>query len=97
MLDVNTTKFQLALMMALLGLGMGGLMQTTMLIAQNSVAQKDIGVASTAATFFRSIGGSFGVALFGEIFVRRFKGDLTSTAEVAQQAASGRRWRRRPA
>ena len=51
-------------------LGMGFLMQTTMLIAQNSVEQKDLGVASSAATFFRSIGGSFGVSLFGAIFVR---------------------------
>ena len=59
--------------MAVLGLGMGFLMQTTMLIAQNSVEQKDLGVASSAATFFRSIGGSFGVALFGTIFVRHLK------------------------
>jgi len=89
--DVNTTKPQLALMMVLLGIGMGGLMQTTLLIAQNSVPQKDIGVASSAATFFRSIGGSFGVALAGEIFVRRFKSDLTGTVgpELAEQAASG--------
>jgi hypothetical protein len=46
-------------------------MQTTMLIAQNSVEQKDLGVASSAATFFRSIGGSFGVAMFGAIFNHR--------------------------
>jgi hypothetical protein len=51
-------------------------MQTTMLIAQNSVEQKDLGVASSAATFFRSIGGSFGVALFGAIFVRSLKDDI---------------------
>ena len=56
--------------MVVLGVGMGFLMQTTMLIAQNSVEQKDLGVASSAATFFRSIGGSFGVSLFGAIFVR---------------------------
>ena len=53
---------------AVLGLGMGFLMQTTMLIAQNSVEQKDLGVASSASTFFRSIGGSFGVSLFGAVF-----------------------------
>ena len=57
--DVGTTKFQLAMFMAALGFGMGFLMQTTMLIAQNSVEQKDLGVASSAATLFRSIGGSF--------------------------------------
>jgi hypothetical protein len=77
--DVGTTKLQLALFMAALGFGMGFLMQTTMLIAQNSVEQKDLGVASSTATFFRSIGGSFGVALFGTIFVRHLKSDLTGT------------------
>src|SRR6185369_10100957 len=75
--DVNTTKTQLALFMVVLGMGMGCLMQTTMLIAQNSVEQKDLGVASSAATFFRSIGGSFGVSLFGTLFVRSLDNDLT--------------------
>jgi EmrB/QacA subfamily drug resistance transporter len=67
----TTTRTTTAIFMIVLGLGMGFLMQTTMLIAQNSVEQKDIGVASSAATFFRSIGGSFGVALFGAIFNHR--------------------------
>ena len=65
--------------MVVLGLGMGFLMQTTMLIAQNSVEQKDIGVASSAATFFRSIGGSFGVSLFGAIFNHRLYSDLVKS------------------
>jgi len=56
---------------------MGFLMQTTMLIAQNSVEQKDLGVASSAATFFRSIGGSFGVSMFGAIFTGRLTAELT--------------------
>ncbi|HEX6872543.1 MAG TPA: MDR family MFS transporter [Micromonosporaceae bacterium] len=73
---VDTTKTELALYMAVLGIGMGFLMQTTMLIAQNSVEQKDLGVASSSATFFRSIGGSFGVSLFGTIFVRNLHDDI---------------------
>jgi EmrB/QacA subfamily drug resistance transporter len=89
--DVHTTKTQLALMMAVLGLGMGGLMQTTLLIAQNSVDRKDMGVASSAATFFRSIGGSFGVALFGTIFLRRLEGDVASSLgpDAARAIVSG--------
>jgi EmrB/QacA subfamily drug resistance transporter len=71
LLDVNTGKVQLAGYMVVLGAGMGFLMQTTMLIAQNSVAQRDLGAASGAATFFRSIGGSFGISLFGAIFANR--------------------------
>ena len=89
--DVGTTKFQLALFMAALGFGMGFLMQTTMLIAQNSVEQKDLGVASSTATFFRSIGGSFGVALFGTIFVRHLESDLASKLgpAAAERMTSG--------
>ncbi|MFG1950226.1 MDR family MFS transporter [Micromonospora sp. NPDC048830] len=71
LLDVHTGKVELALYMIVLGAGMGFLMQTTMLIAQNSVEQKDLGAASGAATFFRSIGGSFGISLFGAIFANR--------------------------
>jgi EmrB/QacA subfamily drug resistance transporter len=89
--DVNTTKTELALYMVVFGLGMGCLMQTTMLIAQNSVEQKDLGVASSTATLFRSIGGSFGVALFGTIFARHFTSDLTATLgpQAAEQFAHG--------
>ncbi len=76
LIDVNTSKTQLALFMVVLGTGMGFLMQTTMLIAQNSVEQKDLGVASSSAMFFRSIGGSFGVTLFGTLFVRRLHDDV---------------------
>jgi len=71
LLDLHTSKVESALYMVVLGVGMGFLMQTTMLIAQNSVEQKDLGAASGAATFFRSIGGSFGVAIFGTIFANR--------------------------
>ncbi len=85
--DVSTTKTQLALFMTVLGMGMGFLMQTTMLIAQNSVDQKDLGVASSSATFFRSIGGSFGVSLFGTIFVRTLEGDLAKQIGPERAAA----------
>jgi EmrB/QacA subfamily drug resistance transporter len=71
MLDASTTKLTLAIYMVVLGVGMGFLMQTSMLIAQNSVEQKDLGAGSGAATFFRSIGGSIGISLFGALFVHR--------------------------
>ena len=75
-MNEHTTKFQTSLWMIVLGLGMGCLMQVTMLIAQNSVEQKDMGVASSATTFFRSIGGSFGVALAGAILNNRAYNDI---------------------
>ncbi|MGW4499390.1 MDR family MFS transporter [Micromonospora sp. NPDC004336] len=73
-LDVDTSKTESSLYMLVLGVGMGFLMQTSMLIAQNSVEQRDLGAASGAATFFRSIGGSFGISLFGAVFANRLAG-----------------------
>jgi hypothetical protein len=49
-----------------------------MLISQNSVGTRDLGVASSTATFFRSIGGSFGVSLAGAIFNRVLTDDISS-------------------
>ena len=91
--DVHTRPWQTGLFIAVLGLGMGFLMQTTMLIAQNSVEQKDLGVASSAATFFRSIGGSFGVSLFGAVFNHQLTAQLTDrlgTAGTALTSDGGR-------
>jgi EmrB/QacA subfamily drug resistance transporter len=92
-MTVDTTKTRTSLFMVVLGMGMGFLMQTTMLISQNSVEQRDIGVASSAATFFRSIGGSFGVSLFGAIFNRALTDDLSSRLgpQVAHAVSSGGR------
>ncbi|WP_433529759.1 MDR family MFS transporter [Micromonospora sp. CA-263727] len=80
LLDVGTSKTESSLYMIVLGVGMGFLMQTSMLIAQNSVEQKDLGAASGAATFFRSIGGSFGISLFGAIFANRLAGSAAGGA-----------------
>ncbi|WP_435855159.1 MDR family MFS transporter [Streptomyces noursei] len=73
LMDVGTTRFTSGLYMAVLGAGMGFLMQTTMLIAQNSVEMKDLGVGSSSATLFRTIGGSFGVAIMGAVFTNQVK------------------------
>jgi EmrB/QacA subfamily drug resistance transporter len=88
--DTHTTRAQTGLFIAVLGIGMGFLMQTTMLIAQNSVGQKDLGVSSSAATFFRSIGGSFGVSLFGAVFNHQLAAEVSSRLGAAgTRLASG--------
>jgi hypothetical protein len=88
--DAHTSRTQTGLFIAVLGLGMGFLMQTTMLIAQNSVDQKDLGVSSSAATFFRSIGGSFGVSLFGAVFNHQLTAQLTTRlGDVGTRLTSG--------
>ncbi|WP_349880487.1 MDR family MFS transporter [Micromonospora sp. HUAS YX12] len=89
LLDVDTSKTQSSLYMIVLGVGMGFLMQTSMLIAQNSVEQKDLGAASGAATFFRSIGGSFGVSLFGAIFANRLADSAAGPAFAGSGGGEG--------
>jgi hypothetical protein len=63
-------------------------MQMVSLIAQNSVQQKDMGVASSARMFFQQIGGSLGVAAFGAIFARRLTESL-ATSRVHVSAGGG--------
>lgn len=89
-LDTGTDRFTSGLMMAVLGAGMGFLMQITMLVAQNSVEMKDMGVASSTSTLFRTIGGSFGVSLFGAIFAHRVTGSMEgSLGDQGGSVASG--------
>ncbi|MGW2621755.1 MDR family MFS transporter [Micromonospora taraxaci] len=89
MLDTDTSKLMSSLYMVVLGVGMGFLMQTSMLIAQNSVEQKDLGAASGAATFFRSIGGSFGISLFGAIFANRLASSEGGRAFGGESGGAG--------
>ncbi|WP_431949737.1 MDR family MFS transporter [Actinacidiphila sp. bgisy167] len=89
-MDTGTTRFVSGVWMAVLGAGMGFLMQITMLIAQNSVEMKDMGVGSSSSTLFRTIGGSFGVALFGAIFTHQVQNTMTERlGEAAAGATSG--------
>ena len=88
-LAIGTTRLESALFYVVLGLGMGFLMQMVSLIAQNSVQQKDMGVASSARMFFQQIGGSLGVAAFGAIFARRLIESLNSHSGVHINASGG--------
>ena len=67
MLDASTPIWVISIGMIMIGLGLGQLMQTTMVASQNSVDARDIGVATSSATFFRQMGGTFGVAVFMSI------------------------------
>ena len=62
--------------MFVLGVGLGCVMQVLVLIVQNAVPYSELGVATSGATFFRSIGGSFGTAIFGAIFSNVLVGNL---------------------
>ncbi len=64
----TTTIVVASAYMLVLGLGLGMVMQVLVIAVQNAVPYEQLGTATSAATFFRSIGGSFGVAVFGAIF-----------------------------
>jgi EmrB/QacA subfamily drug resistance transporter len=75
-LDVGTAPWLASVYMLVVGVGIGLVMQVLVLVVQNDVAPRDIGVATSTATFFRSVGGSFGVAIFGTIFASRLADQL---------------------
>ena len=69
--DADTSRSVQSWCMAVVGLGIGLVMQVLVLATQNAVEAKDLGVATSASSFFRSMGGAFGVAIFGSIFNNR--------------------------
>jgi ABC-type multidrug transport system fused ATPase/permease subunit len=78
LMGVHTSTALDALYMLVLGMGIGGVMQVLVIIVQNGVPHSELGVATSGATFFRSIGGSFGTAIFGAIFANILTGNLAS-------------------
>ncbi|MFJ8919818.1 DHA2 family efflux MFS transporter permease subunit [Streptomyces sp. NPDC102415] len=75
-LSETSSTWTMSLCFFVFGAGLGLVMQVLVLIVQNSVGYEDLGVATSGATFFRSIGASFGVAVFGTIFTNRLTGKL---------------------
>jgi hypothetical protein len=76
--------------MLVVGVGIGLVMQVLVLVVQNDAEPDHIGVATATATFFRSLGGSFGVAIFGAIFAARLTHELGHLpASVVARLGSG--------
>jgi EmrB/QacA subfamily drug resistance transporter len=61
-----------------LGVGLGASIQVLVIAVQNAVDYRDLGAGTSGATFFRSIGGSFGTAVFGAVFAAVLPGDLAA-------------------
>jgi MFS family permease len=79
-LSESTATGVAALHMLVLGLGLGMVMQVLVLAVQNAVPYEMLGVATSGATLFRSIGGSLGVAVLGAIFTGRLASELPTGA-----------------
>ena len=77
-IQVDTPYWQLAAYLFILGLGIGNVMQVLIIAVQNSVNPRDVGVATSGSTFFRSVGGTIGTALFGAIMTSRLTQELIS-------------------
>jgi EmrB/QacA subfamily drug resistance transporter len=88
-LDQSTGSGVAALHMLVLGLGLGMVMQVLVLAVQNSVSYEQLGVATSGATLFRSIGGSLGTAVLGAIFTGRLTSELSSKLPSSGGAVEG--------
>ncbi len=73
--------------MFVLGLGLGLVMQVLVLAVQNAVDYADLGVATSGATLFRSIGGSLGTAALGAVFSNRLSSELKSLLPAGTPSA----------
>ncbi|WP_067456559.1 MDR family MFS transporter [Actinomadura macra] len=96
-MDTGTARLTTGAFMALVGAGMGCLMQTTLIVTLQSVEPKDLGVGSSTATLARTIGGSVGVSIVGALFAGRVRDVMTErgvsavTEGSAQLDAAGLR------
>jgi EmrB/QacA subfamily drug resistance transporter len=85
-IDASLNSWLLAFYMFIFGIGMGLIMQVLVVAVQNAVSYDQLGVATSSATFFRMIGGSFGTAVFGAIYAIVFNRTFAPTLVKAPAA-----------
>jgi len=78
-LEATTPAWKYSVLMLTLGYGFGNTTQVLVLAAQNAVDRRDIGVATSTATFMRQMGGTFGTAIFGSILVGTLASNIATT------------------
>ncbi|WP_156371408.1 MDR family MFS transporter [Nocardia arizonensis] len=82
-LDADSPLWLVMIFMACTGFGLGNMMQPLTLALQNALPAKDMGVSTAAATFFRQIGGTFGVAVFLSILFARMAPNISNELRSA--------------
>jgi EmrB/QacA subfamily drug resistance transporter len=82
-LRVDTTLWVSFGYMVVIGVGLGLCMQSLILAVQNAVDLKDLGAGTSTVTFFRALGGSFGVAILGAILTTRLNDGLAARMPAA--------------
>ncbi len=88
-MSVTTSRGIASLWMFVLGVGLGLVMQVMVLATQNSVDRSDLGVGTATVSFFRSVGGSVGVAVFGAVFTSRLTHHLAAALPATVVAKLG--------
>ncbi len=83
-LGPHTPYGEVAIYMFITGLGIGLVMQVLVVAVQNAVPHSALGVATATATFFRTIGGAFGVAILGAVFANKLISQLKLHATAAE-------------
>ncbi|MET7362377.1 MFS transporter [Streptomyces sp. NPDC005562] len=86
-LEVDTSRLQYSVYMAVLGAGIGLVMPVLVLAVQNAVRPADLGTATSANNYFRQIGGSVGAAIFGTLFADRLADALRERIPAGAGAA----------
>ncbi|KPC69699.1 transporter [Streptomyces sp. NRRL WC-3753] len=89
----DTPYWHIGIFMALMGLGVGMMMQNLVLCTQNQVDPGDLGSASSTVTFFRSLGGAVGVSVLGSIMSSRishYAADTIGQLSPQEQAAAAK-------
>jgi EmrB/QacA subfamily drug resistance transporter len=84
MLTVTTPLWVAFCFMIAIGLGLGLCLQSLILAVQNAVPMRELGAATSAATFFRSLGGSVGVAILGAVLSARLSTQLAERFPAAR-------------
>jgi len=81
----DTPYAAVAAYMLVVGLGVGLVMQVLVVVVQNSVPYSQLGTATSTATFFRTIGGAFGVSVLGAVFNNRLISELRAHSSPTAQ------------
>ena len=88
-MEPDTTRVASSLYMLVVGVGLGMVMQVLVLAVQNAADFKDLGVATSSVNFFRSLGGSFGVSIFGVLFATLLDDKLVELLPPGALGAAG--------
>ena len=83
-LGPHTPYGVVSIYMFITGMGIGLVMQVLVVAVQNAVPHSELGVATATSTFFRTIGGAFGVAILGAVFANRLLSQLRLHATAAE-------------